>query len=70
MATKAKRDWIDKAMCLAYRFAPEPFAERISLAISQRRCERDWRAQTSAHLAAGGVVASYKSNAGTQEFLL
>lgn len=69
MGTEAT-DWIDKALCLAYRFAPEPLAERISLKISERRVERNWRAQVAKHIAAGGVVASYRSDAGTQEFLL
>jgi hypothetical protein len=63
-------DIADKLLCLAYRFAPEPFAERISLRISERRCARNWRQATAAHIAKGGVVASYRSDRGTQEFLL
>lgn len=61
---------LDKLLCLAYRFAPEPFAERISLLISERRVARKWVEMQAKHIADGGVVAIYRSDAGEQGFLL
>lgn len=60
----------DTILRIAYRIAPEPFAERISLKISERRVERNWRDMVAKHIAAGGVVASYRSDCGTTEFFL
>lgn len=45
-------------------------SRRVSEIISERRVERRWRETARKHLAKGGVVASYRSNNGTQEILL
>lgn len=44
----------DRFLRIAYRIAPEPFAEQISQKIWQRECDRRWEAHKAAHIAAGG----------------
>jgi hypothetical protein len=61
---------LDRLLCLAYRFAPEPFAQRISETISERRCARRWRDAVKAHVAAGGVVVTHKWADGEQSVLV
>jgi hypothetical protein len=61
---------VDRFLCLAYRFAPEPFAERISLLISQRRCARRWADAVKAHKAAGGVVITHSWDGGETQTLV
>lgn len=58
---------MDILLHLAFRLTG---SRRVSEIISERRVERRWRETTRKHLAKGGVVASYRSNIGTQEFLL
>lgn len=60
----------DRFLELAYRVAPEPFAERISLLISVRRCDRRWKATVAAHKAAGGVVVIHSWDGGEQSVLV
>lgn len=57
----------DKLLQIAFRITG---SRRVSEIISERRVERKWRETVAKHIAAGGVVGSYRSNAGTQEFLL
>lgn len=61
---------IDRLLCLAYRFAPEPYAERISLLIWQRRCARRWAATVADHKASGGVVCTMSYAGGETSYLL
>jgi hypothetical protein len=60
-------DWL---LCTAYRFAPEPLAQRISETISSRRQARRWNDAVKAHLAAGGMVITHKTAAGEQTVLV
>lgn len=42
----------------------------VSELISRRRLDAKWRAAEAAHMAAGGVVATYRSAGGEAAFLL
>ena len=58
---------MDALLRLAFRITG---SRRISERISERRVERRWREMAARHVAAGGVVATYRSNDGEQSFLL
>ena len=57
----------DRLLCLAFRVYP---SRRLSDWISERRCNARYAAAKAAHIAAGGVVATYESDAGTSSFFL
>jgi hypothetical protein len=61
---------LDRFLHIAHRFAPEPFAERISLLIWKRECDRRWNASVAKHKSAGGVVMTLEHDAGATVYFL
>jgi hypothetical protein len=63
----AKASFTDQFLKLVFRLTG---SRAISDRISERRVERKWRETAARHVAAGGVVATYRSSDGEQSFLL
>lgn len=61
---------IEALLNLAFRLAPEPYAERISLLISGRRCQRRWAAMERAAIARGAAVVTIADSAGSSTYIL
>lgn len=60
---------MERFLIIAYRFTSGKLAERISLRISEIRCEKRWQEEKAAHLAAGGSHVSVTVDGAAQEYL-
>lgn len=58
---------IDALLHIAFRLTG---SRKVSEMISERRVNRRWNEMVARHIASGGVVATYRSDAGEQSFLL
>jgi hypothetical protein len=58
---------LDTLLLLTFRLT---LSRRVSELLGKRQQDRRWNAARKAHLAAGGVVATYRSLGESQEILL
>lgn len=60
---------MEKLLRIAFRLTWGKTAERISLRISEMRCDRRWREIERAHKAKGGCVVTIAHSAGEERYL-